>query len=389
MHIFLSFLQWGFLVPALGGSVFVVLCLVALRRFLANPAYSRPKSFSQWPAVTILKPVRGLEKDQRPSLRSACTQDYPDFQVVFSAQDPEDPVIPLLKDLQAEFGPERVAVVVEKLQVGPNGKINNLVGAFPHARNDLFVISDSDVRLRPDYLKTIVAPLADPEVGYVCTLYKAVSAGRWFEKLELLTFNADFIPSVVFAHLTGASRSCLGASIAFRRSSLTDMGGFESLADYLVEDYEMGRRIWSAGKKPALVPYFVDIVMDFGSFSQWWNHQVYWDQNTRVARPGGFFASILTRSVPFALLFAIARLGDATGLGLAGAALGLRLLTAAATMATFRDREGLRSLALLPLRDILALFSWFLSFTKKTVLWRGSEFSLTRDGRLVLKQSKS
>jgi ceramide glucosyltransferase len=129
--------------------------------------------------------------------------------------------------------------------------------------------------------------------------------------------------------------------------------------------------------------------MDFGSFSRWWDHQVYWDQNTRAARPAGFFASILTRSVPFAVLFAIVRLGDATGLGLVGAALAIRLLTAAATMAIFRDREGLKGLALLPLRDILALFSWFLSFTKKTVLWRGSEFSLTRDGRLVPRQSKS
>ena len=388
MQIFLSFLQSVFLVPALGGSVFAILCLIAVLRFLRYPVHPQRYSFSQWPAVTILKPVHGLEKDQKESLRSACLQDYPDFQVLFSAQDPGDPVIPVLKELQEEFGPERVTVVIESFRVGPNGKINNLVGAFPHARNDILVISDSDVRLRPDYLKTIVAPLTDPEVGYVCTLYKAVSANRWFEKLELLTFNADFIPSVVFAHLSGASKSCLGASMAFRRSSLKEMGGFEALADYLVEDYEMGRRIWSTGKKIALVPYSVEIVIDFGSFSQWWNHQVYWDQNTRAARPAGFFASILTRSVPFALFFAMARLGDATGLAVLGAALVLRLATAASTIISFRDHEGLKSLALLPVRDMLALLSWFLSFTKRTVMWRGSEFILTRDGRLVPKGSK-
>jgi ceramide glucosyltransferase len=388
MQIFLSFLEWAFLVPALGGSVFAILSLLAVHRFLANSAYLPHNFFSGWPPVTILKPVCGTEKDQKQSLRSTCLQDYQEFQVVFSAQDPEDPAIPVLKEIQKEFGPEKVTVAIENYRVGPNGKINNLLGAFPHARNDIIVISDSDVRLGPDYLKTIVAPLADPEVGYVCTLYKAVSANRWFEKLELLTFNADFIPSVVFAHLSGASNSCLGASMAFRRSSLREIGGFEALADYLVEDYEMGRRIRSSGKKIALVPYFVEIVVDFGSFIQWWNHQIYWDQNTRAARPAGFFASVLTRSVPFAFLFAIARLGDATGLGVLAAALALRLTTAAATMMTFRDREGLKSLALLPIRDMMALFSWFLSFTKRTVLWRGTEFSLTRDGRLKPRESK-
>ncbi len=389
MHIFLSFVEWAFLIPSFGGSVFVILCLIAVRRFFTNPANGRRALPSQWPSVTIFKPVHGLEKNQKEGLRSACLQDYPDFQVVFSAQDSEDPVIPLLRELQEEFGPERVTVVIENLRKGPNGKINNLAGAFPHARNDVFVISDSDVHLKPDYLKTIVAPLADPEVGYVCTLYKAVSAGHWSEKLELLTFNADFIPSIVFAQMSGASKSCLGASMAFRRSSLAEMGGFESLADYLVEDYEMGRRIWSSGKKIVLVPYFVDIVVDFGGFSQWWSHQVYWDQNTRAARPAGFFASILTRSVPFAFFFSVVRQADAAGLTVLAAVLVLRLLTAAATMKRFRDREGMKALHLLPLRDVLALVTWFLSFTKRTVLWRGSEFILTRDGRLVPKESKS
>jgi ceramide glucosyltransferase len=390
MQFFLSFLQWIFLVPAIAGSVFVVLCLLAVWRFRNNPPHPPRHSFSQWPPVTILKPVCGLEKDQRDSLRSACLQDYPEFQVVFSAQDPADPVIPLLKEIQREFGPERVSIVIENLRVGPNGKINNLAGAFPHARNDILVISDSDVRLRPDYLKAIVAPLADPEVGFVCTLYKAVSAQRWFEKMELLTFNVDFIPSVVFAYVSGASKFCLGSSVALRRSSLKEMGGLETLADYLAEDYEMGRRLWVSGRKMVLVPYLVDIVVDIRDLSHWWNHQVCWDQKTRSAKAAGFFATIVTRSVPFAFLFAAFRMGDAMGLAILGAVLALRLATAAGILGWgLRDRQGLNSLAVLPLRDIAALASWVLAFTKKTVTWRGSEFILTRDGRLLSPDSKS
>ena len=366
----------------------MLLCLLAVFRF--RNLHSHPRySFSEWPPVTILKPVHGLEKNQRESLRSSCLQDYPEFQVVYSVQDLNDPAIPLLKEIQQEFGETKVSVAIENIRVGTNGKINNLLGALPYARHDILVISDSDVSLTPDYLRAIVAPLADPEVGGVCTLYKATCANRWFEKMELLTFNADFIPSVIFSHVSGASKFCIGASLALRRSTLNEIGGLESLSDYLVEDYEIGRRIWTSGKRIDVVPYFVEIVVDYKNFSHWWNHQVYWDQNLRAARPVGFFASIIIRSVPFALFFAALRPGEVSGFTVLAATLGIRLLTTAGIMWWgFKDYEGLKSLLLLPLRDVAALVSWFLSFTKRKVLWRGSEFILTRDGRLISKQSK-
>jgi ceramide glucosyltransferase len=205
--------------------------------------------------------------------------------------------------------------------------------------------------------------------------------------MELLTLNADFIPSVVFAYVSGASKFCLGSSVALRRSSLQEVGGLEALAGYLAEDYEMGRRLWVSGKRMVLVPYFVDVVVDLKGLSQWWNHQVCWDQKTRAAQPAGFFASIVTRSVPFALLLAAFRLGDTLGLAILGGVLGLRLATAAVIMGWgLRDREGLKSLTLLPLRDIVGLVSWVLAITKKTVIWRGSKLILTRGGRLARRE---
>src|SRR5262245_19582087 len=197
--------EWIFLVPAIGGSVYVILCLLAVLRFRRGREGAASHKFASWPPVTVLKPVHGLEKNQRENLRSTCLQDYPEFQVVFSVQDTDDPVIPLLREIQAEFGPERVTVAIETCRPGTNGKINNMTGGILHARHEILVISDSDVRLQPDYLKAIVAPLADPSVGCVCTLYKAACADRWFEKMELLTLNADFMSSVVFAHVSGAS----------------------------------------------------------------------------------------------------------------------------------------------------------------------------------------
>jgi ceramide glucosyltransferase len=384
-----QFLAWVFLVPTLGGSIYALLCLIAAARFRMRRQRPAAHKFDSWPVVTVLKPVYGLEKNQRKNLRSTCIQDYPEFQVVFSVQELGDPAIPLLMELQREFGEERVTVAIENCRAGSNGNINNMIGGLLHARHDILVISDSDVFLKPDYLKTIVTPLADPDVGCVCTLYKAACADSWFEKMELLTLNADFMANVVFAHVTGASKFCLGASAALRRSTLAEIGGLEGLADYLVEDYEMGRRIWSSGKKIAIVPYLVDTMVDLKTPAQWWGHQVYWDQNTRAARPWAFFATAVIRSTPFAILFALARFCDPLGLGVLAGALVLRMATAAVILGWgLGDREGVKSIWLLPARDVLSLASWFLAFVKRTTVWRGSQFTLTRDGRLVARETR-
>jgi ceramide glucosyltransferase len=370
------------LIPVVGGSIYSLLSVAATAIFMRReiPVVSEPAPV--WPAVSVLKPVYGLEKDLEENLRSTCTLDYPDYQVVLSVQRTKDPALPLIRALEAEFGPERVTVVVGCGDPLPNGKIQNLIGALAAARHEILVISDSDVLLHPGYLQCMVAPLEDPQVGYVCSLYRGVRARRFYERLELLSLH-DFIVSIVFAETTGASDYCLGSSLALRRKTLDAIGGFEPLASYLVEDFEMGRRIQALGLRPALVPLAVDTVVDLQHPSDWWKHQLYWDQNTRAARPVGFFATLLIRAVPFALLYGAARLFDPLALAVLTGTLALRLVTTAATLALLGDREGLRSLHWLPLRDIAGLACFVGAMRKRTVVWRGVEFGLTEDWKLI------
>ncbi len=381
-------LAYFFLIPVICGSIYAFLCLLASLRFRAMRLKPARKNLSAWPPVTILKPVHGLEKNLRENLRSTCIQDYPEFQVVVSVQKPDDPAIPLLKEIQKEFGAGLVTVAVENKCIGTNGKINNMIGGLLHARHDVLVISDSDVRLRPDYLKTIVAPLADPKIGCVCTLYRVVCADKWYEKLELLSLNSDLMTHMIFALVTGVSKFCLGASAALRRATLDEIGGFEGLADYLVEDYEMGCRILNTGKNVLVLPYLVETMVDLKHPGLWWSHQVYWDQNNRAARPVAYFAAAIVRSVPFAFLHFLVSPGLFSLQVLAGASL-IRLTTAAVILRWgLDDREGFRSLWLLPFRDLSALVSLSLAYVKKTTIWRGSEFKLTSDGRLVSVEAK-
>jgi ceramide glucosyltransferase len=371
------------LVPVVGGTVYGVLCMAATALFRRRVQAHRVSQVDSWPPVTILKPIYGLEKNLETNLRRACTQDYPDYQVVLTAQRRDEPALPLMRKIENEFGPERVTVTLEQSEPVVNGKMQNLCIGLRAARHEVLVTSDSDMLVSPDFLRAIVAPLHDPQVGCVCTLYRAVGADSWYEKLELLSLNADFVVNLVFAEMTGASMFCLGSSSALRRRTLEEIGGFEALSDYLVEDFELGRRIRELGLRLELVPYLVDTVVSLDSARQWWDHQVYWDLNTRWARPKGFFATVLLKAVPFSVLFAAARGFDSTGAMVVVGAVAARLATTAWNLAMIGDREGLRSLGLLPLRDLTGLITWMLALTRQRVVWRGVRFGLTREGRIV------
>jgi ceramide glucosyltransferase len=375
---------WPLLVPVLGGSLFSLLQVWAsLRLFAGSRATLVFPAGHVWPTVSILKPCYGVDKELESNLASACRQDYPgEFEVIFSVQREGDPALPVIRRV-AERCPCRVTVVARDCPPAVNGKIQNLANALPAARGDILVISDSDIRLTPDYLRRIVAPFDDPGVGFVCTLYRAVAAERWYERLELLTLNADFTPSVIFAAVTGASDFCLGSSIAIRRKALAQIGGFTPLADYLVEDYELGRRLTAAGFRSALVPHLVDVVVDLDSPRAWWDHLVYWDQNTRVIHPIGFFFTLFTRGVPFAALFWLATGLSGTGGAVVAAAVAIRLAAAAAVALKLNDRESLRNIWLLPLRDLAGVVSWATVLVRRSVVWRGRVFDLGRDGRMI------
>jgi ceramide glucosyltransferase len=206
------------------GSLDGVVGVLAVRCFCRqrHPSLNGRTSFQ--PPITVLKPVYGLEKHLQANLRNISLQEYPESQVIFCVQQPDDPALPLVLAIQEEFGGERVSVVASDVQAGPHGKVNNLWGGRRDARHDILVISDSDVRVRPDDWRTLVAPLAEPQVGCLCTLFKVIEAHHGFERLERLTMNADFIPHVIFAQVTGASQCCLGPSLALRRSTLQDIG---------------------------------------------------------------------------------------------------------------------------------------------------------------------
>lgn len=367
------------LVPIVSGSLFSALTVVTTWRFNHR---RQPIVIAPLPPVSVLKPIYGVDRDLEQNLLSFCTQDYPDYQIVLSLQRRDDPALPLLQRLQQRY-PDRVTLVVADSAPSVNGKVQNMVIGLTGARHPILVVSDSDVSVPRDYLRVLVAPLADPAIGFVCSLYRIAHARNLPERLDQLSINADFMPSVIFTYITRLAIFCLGASIAFRRADLEAVGGMAAFADYLVEDHELGRRLHGLGLKVRLVPMAVDMKPDYATFAQWWSHQVYWDQNTRAANLPGFVLTILTRAVPFALLLVLASGMSPLGWHVLLAAVAIRVGCAAAVATLLRDGETLRALPLLPLRDVFALGSWALALARQNFVWRGHTFKLTRSGRIV------
>ena len=367
-------LTWSalLLVPVVISCVYWIVTSVMMAPFSRRHA---PADSSWLPTVSLIKPVCGLEKSIHENLSTACRQNYPRYEVIFSVQDSADPALPLLARIRGENPTVPIQIVVDRASAGPNGKVSNLLNATGHATGRVLVYSDSDMRLEPNYLRTIVAPLANPRVGIACTVYRAEGADNLYESLELLSLNTDFVPSMVFAVETGAALACPGASQAIRRETLTLVGGLEPMAYSLVEDLELGRAVMAAGLTIALVPHVAVTRVDAPRPSVWWRHQVYWDQNTRVANPVGFFFTFLVRGVPFAGLYALCG-GPGSWLVLAGT-LAIRLGTTLVSSTLLGDREGIRRLWLLPLRDAAGLLVWLASFVGRKVYWRGRVFALS------------
>ena len=370
-------LAWSalLLVPVVISCVYWIATGVMMARFFRN----QPPTDPSWlPAVSLIKPVCGVEKNIYENLSTACRQDYPRYEVIFSVQDSADPALPLLARIRDENPTVPIQIVVDRASAGPNGKVSNLLNATGHATGRVLVYSDSDMRLEPDYLRAIVAPLANPHVGMACTVYRAEGADNLYESLELLSLNTDFVPSMVFAVETGTALACPGASQAIRRETLTLVGGLKPMAYSLVEDLELGRAVVGAGYTVALVPHVAVTGVDLPRPSAWWRHQLYWDQNTRVANPVGFFFTFLVRGIPFAGLYVLCA-GPGALLVLAGA-LAVRLGTSVVSSTLLGDREGIRRLWLLPLRDAAGLLVWLASFMGRKVYWRGRAFALSGKG---------
>jgi ceramide glucosyltransferase len=330
------------------------------------------------PAVTILKPLHGDEPGLFENLNSFCIQDYPGpMQVVFGVQDPSDAAVLVVKRLQNLQPARNLDLVIESTVHGLNRKVSNLINIAPHVQHDVVVIADSDLRVDPNYLSRVVAALDEPDVGAVTCLYYGVPITGIWAGLSALAINAHFLPGVVFGLALGLARPCFGSTLAFRRRTLDDIGGFMAFVDALADDYAMGAALRGRGHKISIPPFAIAHVCTQSSLRDFWRHELRWARTIKSIDPLGYAGSIVAHPLPWALIAALLGVGSIVFLP----AMALTVASILCRMALLRQAERTYELPpqaywLVPARDLLSFILFVATFLGRDVSWKGYRYRM-------------
>ena len=361
--------------PALAAAAYYLLAMIAAAKWGRNGRNSPAPSPQPLAPVSILKPVYGRDPRFYEAILSHATQDYPEVEILFGVGNASDPALEDIARLQREFPALRIESFVISTDA-PNAKTGLLAELARRARHPLLLVNDSDIRVEPGYLRAVTAPLDDPGIGLVTCLYRA-RAGSWATRFEALGIATEFAPSVMVARLLGQAEFALGSTMAFRAVDLRAIGGFETIREYIADDYQLGRRIHQMGRRIEFAPVVVETDLGSATWAQTWRHQVRWSRTIRASRPGGYFGYAVTHATIWALA------AFAVGEWQAGAAaLGLRVAAGAMSAAVLKDRRAARDLWLIPLRDLFGFAVWLAGAFGSKVHWRDRELRLRRDGKI-------
>jgi ceramide glucosyltransferase len=356
-----------------------------VRRSQSLPLFALP--------VSLLKPVKGCDDGMYEAFRSHCEQQYPgEFELIFGADSEDDPAVAAVHRLQAEFPDIPIRLVICPERLGTNGKVSNLIQMQAAAKHDFLIVNDSDIRVSPLYIDRVMRQLAakdKKQVGMATALYRGEVARTPTGKLRLgaileaLGIATDFQAGVLVARVVeGGIHFGLGSTLAVRREALAAAGGLEALVDQLADDYEMGARIAAAGYSIRLATEVVETSVPAYSLGGFVSHQLRWARTVRDSRRWGYAGLLFTHTFPLAVANVLASGASFWSIWLLGLAYLLRLSTAMQVgMGVLRDRQVLRDLWLLPIRDLVGFAVWVWSFAGNTIVWRGERFVL-KGGKL-------
>jgi ceramide glucosyltransferase len=369
------------LLVALAPFGYYVVAIIAARRFFAKRANSLLSDFT--PPVSILKPIYGLDREAYENYASFCRQDYPEFEILFCVSDEQDPAVPVIQKIITDFPERPIRLLVGSEPLGASDKVNKLCRMTREARHEIVIVTDSDVRVEPGFLRAIVAAFRDPEVGGVTCLYRGLTDGSFAAGLEAMGNSTDFGAGVLVNWLGGKIDFMLGAIMATTKKNLAEIGGFESLVDYFCDDFELGNRIAKKGRRIKLSTFPVSIVYPRETLAEAFWHQVRWNLSIRYSRPAGHLGLIFTQGLPWMILAVLIAPSAAIALAYVAAYVVLRSEMARNVGAWGMQDHALHAkLALLPVRDAFAFVEWLASFFPQRIRWRDKEFYV-RDRRLV------
>jgi ceramide glucosyltransferase len=380
---FLRLIRDVLLLVATFPFIYYLLVLYSSLRFFARAPESGGQAGAFTPPVSILKPIRGLDPDAYENFASFCRLDYPDYEILFCVGRGDHLVLPVIERLQRDFPSRQIRVIFHEGTAAPNDKVAKLARLTGEARHEVLVINDSDVRVRPDYLRRIVAPLQDAHVGAVTCFYVSAGEQSFTDRLQTVGMISDFYAGIVVARQLDGVKFALGPTIATRKERLAGFGGYAALQDRPADDLLVGRLIAEQGYAVELLSYKIQTVPDYRSFGDLWAKRLRWLVVMRYMRPWGHLGLVFTQGLPWCVVAVAIRPTAGTALAYFGAYIALRVAMMAEIGVRGLGERGLwHKMQLIPLWDGLAFSLWFASFFRSRIRWRDGEYSI-RSGKLV------
>ena len=376
----MSLLRWAVLAIAILPPIYYLAATLCAWDFFRR---RRDPSRDFAPPVSILKPLKGLERGAYDNLASFCRLDYPEYEILFAVDDERDPAIPVIERVIHDFPRVSIRLVIGSAIHATNNKVAKLCRLLPEARHELLVMSDGDIRVKSDYLRCVVSPFRDPSVGAVTCLYRGMADPNLWSELEGLNLTTDWLASTLVARKLEGVKFALGATIAVTRSRLAEIGGFEALADCAADDYELGRRIAACGYRVELVPCPIQTLCASGTARQFFLHHLRWGVVIRQCRPWGYIGELFTKGLPWSLAAAVAAPSRLAAIGYLAISLAARLAMAFSFGAYgMKDPLLPKRWWLIPMRDGIEFLIWVIALFSNRISWRGSKFYVRR-GRLI------
>jgi ceramide glucosyltransferase len=376
---FSNFTTDVFLGIALLPFVYYLLVLFSSWRFFSQS----PTQNVFTPPVSVLKPIRGLDPEAYENFASFCRQDYPEYELLFCVSDSDDPVMPVFERLVRDFPQRRIRILIDSGKGAANDKVAKLSRLVREAQNEFVVMGDSDVRVRPDYLRNVLGPLANPRVGAVTCFYLPAHRQTLAENLQTIGMVSDFYAGTMVGWQLEGIRFALGPTIATSRARLAEFGGLNSIENQPGDDLLVGRLIAEHGHRVVLLPYTVLKLAGCHSYRELLSKRIRWMVVMRHMRRWGHLGLIFTQGLPWTLAAIAIHPTALVALAYIGLYLGLRVaMTWSIGIRGLKERGLWQRMFLIPLWDAFACFIWLASFFRKTVRWRDSEYWI-RDGMLL------
>jgi ceramide glucosyltransferase len=380
MHGLFIWIRIVLAIACLLGDAYYLFAIVAAREFFAR---RRPVDRDFHPSVSILKPLRGLDPDAFRSLSSFFHQDYPDYEVIFGLESPDDPALAVVRRIMSDHPETPARIVFYTAPAEGSPKVASLAHAALSSRHPLLLVSDADIRVGPQHLRAMVQPMCDPHVGVVTCLYRSEGSGL-SGRLDALGLSTEFQRDALVARKVEGISFAMGSGILIRRSVLEAIGGFESVANYLADDFLLGNLPTRHGYRVEFAHEVVDHALATRTFGDLIRHQLRWNRGIRVSRPGGYAGLVFTHGAALSFLALAVERGSSLGWGLFGSGVALSMLSAWLITGRLLDDAGTRrALWAVPLRDVLSFFLWIGGMFGSTVDWRGRRFHLGRNGALT------